>query len=178
MKKNSELSTTIDSIELSDGASLRSLSEEKPVLLVFLRHFGCIFCQEALRDISDQRTEIEKRGSAIAFVHMEVDSVAEKYFARYNLADCLHISDPECRLYEQFGLLKGTFSQLFGLSTMVRGFQAGMSLKQFGGAAFGDAFQMPGIFVIYRGQVEAEFVHEKISDRPDYLGLLECCTVE
>ena len=172
------INPSLADIQLNSGQTLLDLTQEKPVMLVFLRHFGCIFCQEALRDVSEKRQSIEAKGNEIVFVHMEANELAEKYFTKHGLQPCLHISDPDCLLYQQFGLVKGSFSQLFGLSTMVRGFQAGMSLKQFGGAAFGDAFQMPGIFILYKGEVEAEFVHEKISDRPDYIALLDCCTLD
>ncbi len=160
-------------IKIGPGETLHSLSQKQPVLLVFLRHFGCVFCQESLYDIGQLREEIGNRGHKIILVHMEENEVAEKYLKKYGLDKLPHISDPDCLLYQKFGLVKGSFSQLFGLQTLARGFKAGMSIKQFGGAPFGDAFQMPGIFVINEGKVEAQFVHQKISDRPDYLGLLD-----
>lgn len=165
---NSKLAHVI----LNNGQSLLSLSEKKPVMLVFLRHFGCVFCQEALRELSEKRSSIEAKGCRVVFVHMQESVKAEAYFEKYGLAPTLHISDQSCTLYEHFGLLKGTFSQLFGLQSMVRGFQAGISMKQFGGAAFGDAFQMPGIFILSNGEVKAKFIHRTVSDRPDYMSLL------
>ena len=38
--------------------NLKMLSDEKPVLLVFLRHFGCVFCKEAMADLSKLKNEI------------------------------------------------------------------------------------------------------------------------
>ncbi|MDV7393380.1 hypothetical protein RZS08_18550, partial [Arthrospira platensis SPKY1] len=52
------------------GNSVLDLSKQKPVLLVFLRHFGCTFCREALEDISQKRASIEANGTQIVFVHM------------------------------------------------------------------------------------------------------------
>ena len=154
------------------------LSREKQVMLVFLRHFGCIFCQEAMRDISKIRREIEDSGTEIILIHMEDNKMAKKYFEKYNLKDIDHISDPECRLYLEFGLVKGSFSQLFGLKTFVRGFSAGFSSKQFGGASLGDAFQMPGVFVIVDGKVQAQYIHKSIADRPDYQKLAGSCKTQ
>ena len=164
---------SLANITLNNGQSLLSLTEEKPVMLVFLRHFGCVFCQEALRDLSEKRSDIEAKGCQVVFVHMQEAAKAEEYFEKNALSPTLHIADQSCGLYERFGLLKGSFSQLFGLRTMARGFQVGMSLKQFGGAAFGDAFQMPGIFILSKGEVKAEFIHQTASDRPDYMSLLD-----
>ena len=92
-----------------------SLSKEHPVLLVFLRHFGCTFCREAMEDISAQRKNIESQGVQIIPVHMAEHDVAKEYFTTYKIQDLESVSDPECRIYAKYGLLKGTFKQLFGL---------------------------------------------------------------
>lgn len=171
-------SQELDSIFTNAGKSLYRLSVESPVMLVFLRHLGCVFCREALKDISAYRKAMEETRQKIVLVHMESNHVAIPFFTKYNLEGCLRIEDPTQKLYQQFGLVRGSFSQLFGFKTMVRGFQTGISLDQFGGATFGDAFQMPGIFVIHKGRIAAEYVHKNVSDRPNYLELLECCLIE
>lgn len=155
--------------------SLLQLSEESPVLLIFLRHFGCTFCREALSDIAKQYEAIEKMGFRIIFVHMSDNKLAERYFNRYNLPGVDHISDPICQYYAIFGLTKGTFTQLFGLKSWVRGFQAGVLDGHLVGTQIGDGFQMPGVFVINKGKIQESFIHEDSSDRPDYHSLLACC---
>ena len=159
------------------GDKLFDLSYQQPVLLVFLRHFGCTFCREALADISQKRDSIEEKGTRIVFVHMADNEVAEQYFQKYSLPGAVHISDPACQYYAAFGLSKGTFTQLFGLSTWVRGFSAGVLDGHGIGPQLGDGFQMPGIFVLVNGQVRHSFIHKLASDRPDYEGLVECCAV-
>lgn len=159
------------------GENLFDMTYESPVLLVFLRHFGCMFCREALNDISRQREMIEDTGARIVFVHMADNPTADKYFQRYNLTGSTHISDPECRYYAAFGLTKGTFTQLFGLQVWLRGFQ-GPVLEGYGlGSQLGDGFQMPGIFVIQEGVIKEQFIHKLSSDRPDYIALSKCCAV-
>ncbi|MCL7927899.1 MAG: hypothetical protein M8841_08945, partial [marine benthic group bacterium] len=56
------------------GRSLDSLSRERPLLLVFLRHLGCTFCREAATDVSVQREAIEREGVTPAFVGMMEDA--------------------------------------------------------------------------------------------------------
>lgn len=165
----------LDEIRTNEGRSLLEISQSKPVLLVFLRHLGCTFCREALRDISAYWQKWGKEEQDIILVHMEDSDVAEPFFAKYGLEGCQHIEDKSQDLYRQFGLTRGSFSQLFGFKTMVRGFKAGVSLDQFGGGTFGDAFQMPGIFVIHKGGIVTQYIHKTISDRPNYRNLLECC---
>ncbi len=165
-------------MQTNEGKSLYELSFDKPVLLVFLRHFGCTFCREALSDIAEQWEEIEKAGSRLVFVHMTSDEVAERYFNRYKLEGVPHISDPDCKFYASFGLVKGNFTQLFGLQSWIRGFSAGVVSGHGVGPQLGDGFQMPGAFVIQDGQIKNSFIHKLASDRPDYIDLVKCCEVE
>ena len=107
---------TMEQMVTNTKNTVFSLSSEQPIMLVFLRHFGCTFCREALADISKNRTAIEESGVRVVFVHMAEDDIADRYFKRYNLEGAVHISDPSCRFYAAFGLVKGNFTQLFGLN--------------------------------------------------------------
>jgi peroxiredoxin len=158
--------------------SVWELSFEQPIMLVFLRHFGCTFCREALADIAKRRPDIEKLGTRIVFVHMSDDKLADRYFNRYELPGAVHVSDPQCQYYAAFGLVKGTVTQLFGLQTWIRGFQAGVVKGHGIGPQLGDGFQMPGVFVIQEGEVREAFIHKLASDRPDYEKLVrKCCEI-
>ncbi len=160
------------------GDNLLALSRQHGILLVFLRHFGCTFCRKGLATISEKRAEIEEKGLIIVFVHMTTSDVADTYFERYEIPNPVYISDPECRFYAEFGLTKGTFTQLFGLQTWIRGFQAGIVEGHGIGPRLGDDFQMPGVFMIQNGDIIESFVHKLASDQPDYDQLLRnCCGI-
>lgn len=167
--------TVMESMTTNIGSTLLELSHVRPVMLVFLRHFGCTFCREALSDIAMQRGEIEQKGMQIIFVHMTDEDTAHKYFERFHLEGAIHISDPECRYYQAFGLVKGSFNQLFGLATWIRGFSAGVVAGHGIGPQLGDGFQMPGVFVIHEGAIKSSFIHKLASDRPDYFQLAQDC---
>lgn len=169
--------SVLESMVTNQGRALSTLSRQQPVLLVFLRHFGCTFCREALSDIARERDRIEQTGSRIVFVHMTDKEVAERYFQRYNLQGAEHISDPDCTFYAAFGLMKGTFNQLFGLQSWIRGFSAGVLDGHGVGPQLGDGFQMPGVFVIQDGTLKQSFIHKLASDRPNYVELIRCCDV-
>lgn len=152
-----------------DGNSLLKLSEKGPVLLTFLRHFGCIFCREALDDLADRKAKISNANITLVLVHMSDNILAEQYFVDYNLKGVKHISDPNCELYASFGLAKGGPSQLLGLKNLIRGFELTLKTKSLPNLRFvGDGFQMPGIFMITNGNVVDRFVHLSAADRPDY----------
>ncbi|MEZ5038377.1 MAG: SelL-related redox protein [Saprospiraceae bacterium] len=165
-------------MQTSIGENLYDFSMKQAVMLVFLRHFGCTFCREALADISEKKEVLESMGAKLVFVHMAENEIAERYFSRYNLEGAIHISDVSCDFYRSFGLMKGTFTQLFGLQTWIRGFQAGVMDGHGIGSQLGDGFQMPGVFVIQDGEIKEAFIHKLASDRPDYEGLVKhCCTL-
>ncbi|MBT8234420.1 MAG: redoxin domain-containing protein [Saprospiraceae bacterium] len=157
--------------------SLGELSQERPVVLIFLRHFGCIFCREALHDIAEKQDKIEANNAKLVFVHMAENDIADHYFKEYGLKGVSHISNPSCSLYAEFGLSKGTFGQLFGLKTWIRGYQIKKkgiegSLKQ-----IGDSLQMPGIFILFDNKIVDSYIHKNASDRPDYDKLIACCEI-
>ncbi len=159
--------------------TVADLSTEGPVMLVFLRHFGCTFCREALSDLSEQRSSIERMGTRLILVHMAADEIAERYFQRYGLADIDHVRDEQCEYYAAFRLTKGNFNQLFGLQNWIRGFDAALLRGHgVGTGPIGDGFQMPGVFIIQNKVVQEHFVHKSSSSRPNYIELLQnCCGV-
>ncbi len=165
----------LGSLVTDNGNSVIEFSQNHTVMMVFLRHFGCVFCREALKDISAQRLNWENEGTKIILVHPSTKEEGDKYLSQFNLLDIETIADPNCVWYERFGLAKGNFSQLFGLQTIIRGFELAAkgtlpTLKQ-----VGDGFQMPGIFLIKAGQIRDKYIHKSASDRPDYESLLQCC---
>jgi len=168
----------LSNMKTNIGKSLKEISDEKPVLLVFLRHFGCVFCKEAMDDLSALKKELEDKNFKLVFVHMAEDKVAQEYLHEYNLGDSAHISDLDCKFYTAFRLTKGSFSQLYGLQTWIRGFsKENKNYKLQMAKALGDSTQMPGIFIIHQGDIKEHFIHKFAADRPDYSQLLSSCKI-
>jgi len=153
------------------GEKLDELADPQPQLVVFLRHAGCTFCREALADIAEQREQIESDGCGIVLVHMGENDRDEVFFANYDLDDLPRFSDPECRLYRQFGLDMGGFTELLGPMVWLRGFMAAFIDGHGFGQLRGNGFQMPGVYVYHCGQILGGFQHARASDRPDYAAL-------
>ena len=163
---NSEI---IENAVTQNGDSLLKLSHKGPVLLTFLRHFGCIFCREALHDLADRKEKILQANITLVLVHMSDINLAEQYFVEYELPGVNHISGPSCELYSSFGLAKGGPSQLLGLKNLIRGFDISMNTKSLPSLRFiGDGFQMPGIFILDKGNIVDRFIHLSAADRPNY----------
>lgn len=156
------------------GESLYEASYRTPVMVVFLRHFGCTFCRETTRAISKRRRQVEGRGTRIVLVHMSPSEDAKAFLETYHMADVDTVRDPSCDLYHQFGLQKGTFSQLMGPRVLLKGIYLGMFKGNGIGALQGDSFQMPGIFLLHKGAVVKGYRHSYASDSPDYMDLATC----
>lgn len=167
-------SRDISDISTFQNRSVIDLSFHKKVLLVFLRHFGCSFCREALADIDKLNSKKSTKNFEIILVHMASPEVAQQYFNKYHLSQLDHISDPTCNLYESFGLLKANFNQLFGFRSWIRGIETGFIKGHGWGKLMGDGFQMPGIFTISNGKIIAEYRHCFPSDKPDYEKMMNC----
>lgn len=168
-----DLVQTLECALTQYGESLVKLSEESPVLLVFLRHAGCTFCREALEDIFRARPAIEGTGIRIVLVHMGDYEAIEKLIEKNDLAGVDRICDPEQKLYAAFGLKRGRLLQLFGPKVLWRGFQAGVLARHGIGAVSADGFQMPGLFLLDKASIARRYRHRSASDRPDYAAICE-----
>jgi peroxiredoxin len=162
------------------GETLQHISAGEPVMLFFLRHFGCSFCRESLSELGKKQKTIEAAGIRLIFVHMSTYKIAESYFKKYRLRNIAHISDPACNFYAAFGLIKGNFNQLLGLKNLIRGFETnviGNHGLTWNADLLGDALQMPGIFLIHQNEIKESFIHQYSSDKPDYDQLMRCCSL-
>jgi peroxiredoxin len=169
-----ELAPFLEMAANQDGETIMELSRRQPVMLVFLRQFGCPFCRQTLTDIRARRAEVEDAGFRIALVHMVTDERAEEILQDFDLQTLDRIEDRDCDLYRAFGLGRGGFIQLFGLSEWFLVFAAALRNQNGYGPLEGDGFRMPGVFVIQRGKVVASYRHERSSSRPDYVELTRC----
>lgn len=167
----------LEEMTTNDGSKLKDLTFRNPVMLIFLRHFGCVFCKEAMKDLSRKRKRFEDQGFQIIFVHMSDTDTANAYFKKYGLEGITFINDPNQMYYKAFGLMRGSFTQLYGLQTWIRGFKVkrehGYELEL--AKKLGDSTQMPGVFILMDGELKEKFIHRHAAERPDYEKLLECC---
>ena len=163
--------STLQGAYADSGRALLDFVEASPVLLVFLRHAGCTFCREALSDIAAVRNEIESAGTRIVLVHMGDRAEIRNVIARYGLSDLECVCDPEQRLYNAFGLVKGSWGQLFGPKVWFRGVIAGLFRGHGLGKPVVDETQMPGVFYIDKAWIVRRFRHKSAADRPCYTDL-------
>lgn len=153
-----------------NGETLTDLTAKNSVLLVFLRHFGCTFCREAVEELAKKRSSIESADTRLAFVHLGTEEKAVTFFTPYGLEDAPRIADPDGKLYEAFGLVRADWRQIVNQESILRMLIAWLN-GHFVGLPAGDVQRMPGAFLLVHGEIRKAFRHKLVSDRPDYLAL-------
>jgi peroxiredoxin len=165
-----DLETALAEATTQSGTSLAAVSRSSPVLLVLLRHSGCIFCREAIADLAAALPRIEAAGLRLVVVHQGADDDIRPLLARCGIERIDRISDPGKRLYGALDLPRGTLGQLFGPAVWWAGWRALLAGHGIG-PLIGDGFQMHGAFVIRGGRVVAARRCQTAAERPDYVGL-------
>ncbi|HEY1897389.1 MAG TPA: hypothetical protein VGG62_14000, partial [Terracidiphilus sp.] len=93
--EQTELVATLREFRAESGRLLLELIDQSPVLLIFLRHFGCAFCRQALDQVSQIRGQIAAKGAIPVFVHLGSPERAKPYFDYYQLSDVERVSNPD-----------------------------------------------------------------------------------
>jgi peroxiredoxin len=155
------------------GRNLLDLLDESPLLLIFLRHFGCSFCRQTLEDVSRIRSAIEAKGIRPVFVHLGTPERAKPYFDYYHLSDIERVSDPEATLYARpvFALPRKNAFSHFLIPAVLMGWLRTLP-KQGIGLIQEDGEQMPGIFYLRQRTIARAYRYKTIADQPDYLKLI------
>ena len=148
------------------GATLMAQLDGRPAVLVFLRHFGCIFCREMVRDV---RKEIEKNPAypPVIFFFQGTVAQADTFFKTY-YPEAVAVEDTALDFYRALGLKKGTAGQLLGLRSLGASLRA-LFKGNLQGKAVGDVTVMPGVFVVAGdGRVVWSHPASHAGDHPDF----------
>lgn len=139
---------------------LRSLYEDQRLMLIFLRHLGCVFCKDhvaQLRNLSDLN---------IVFVTLGTPEQTEE-FRKKMKSPHRFISDPDKTLHNLFSLQQGGMAQLFNphtisraLTLLAQGHFQGLKPQQ-------DVKQLPGVFLVEQdGTITWEYRARDAADNP------------
>jgi hypothetical protein len=141
---------------------------------VFLRHFGCSFCRQAISDVADLSAELKRRNVRPVFVHLGTPERAEPFFDYYGIGDVERISDPVATIYGDpvFQLSRmNPWLTLLQPQTWI-GWLKGTIFKHGIGKIEEDGHQMPGIFFLKDAKITRRFRYRTIADEPNYLKLV------
>jgi peroxiredoxin len=154
-----ETTRLLASIHKELGASLLKLAKASPILLVFLRHFGCSFCRQAISDVADLSPELKRRYVRPVFVHLGTPERAKPFFDYYGIGDVERISDPQATIYQNPVFQLSRMSPWLSLvqPSVWIGWLKGTIFKHGIGKIEEDDHQMPGIFFLKDAKIVRYF---------------------
>jgi peroxiredoxin len=157
-----------------DGdVELRERWERGPLVVMFMRHFGCAFCREQLRRMGRAFGEFRAAGAdVVAVFQYDADATQRFCDGRDVPFDCL--GDPERAAYAEIGLGRGSPAQIVNLKVAMRFLDTARHGVFGGPPRGGDVAQLPGTFVVDRdGHVVLAHYSSHSADNPavdDVLG--------
>lgn len=126
-------------LHTGERGPLSRLYSEQPLVLVFLRHLGCVFCREHVATLNRSTLNI-------ALVVMASPTAANA-FREEMQSPHPFLCDESHELYDAFGLKRGNLTQLFNLHTIRRGMEATRAGHRVG-KPVGDPWVLGGTFVV------------------------------
>ncbi len=171
---SSEQISILKGLKLNDGMSIFDKSNETLVILLFIKHAGCVFCQRMLKDYS---VFLEEKVVEVDFfpviVHMDDAETGDLLIETYKLSKAHAVSDPVLKVYNIFKLKKGNLWTIFGPLTMLKTLDLILLQGYKQGKATGDAFQLPGLIAINKGKVVNAKYLDTIWEQPNFLNFLK-----
>jgi peroxiredoxin len=152
-----------------DGSTVRLADQwaERATVVVWLRHFGCIFCREQVAEMRAARADFEALDAGIVFVGNGTARAA-MWFQKRFAPDATVLTDPDLVSYRAIGARSGVLStlgpQAWGAG--VRAFRAGARQSVTRGHPYqqgGLVVMGPGNVVIYRHISSAAGDHPPLS---------------
>lgn len=136
-----------------------------PLVVAFLRHFGCAFCREHLAHLDQARDEIHAAGGDVVAIFQNRGREVRDFCDQRGVGlDCL--GDPHREGYEAVSLEKGSWKEHLGPQLVKRYLQAARS-GHGPGLPKGDIAQRPGTFVVGTdGRIAYAHYNRDSSDNP------------
>ena len=164
---DSVLDRPVTGVNLVPGRLRDQLGSER-MLLVFLRHFGCIFCKETVADLRGIAERDDSFPKVLFF--SQGSSTESRAFLRRYWPEARVVSDPEFEFYDAFGVGRASVIKALGPSVLRARFRASAKGHE-NGARSGDIWRMPGVFVVEGARVLWAHRPRHAADHPDFAQL-------
>jgi hypothetical protein len=154
-------------VGLSPGSLRDQLGGEtgdRPTLLVFLRHFGCMFCKEAVADLRAAAEGVPDYPEILFFTQ---GSPRESRAFLRDWPGARAVSDPEMSLYEAFGIRRASFLEALGPRVLKARSRAAAKGHE-NGPRSGDIWRMPGCLLVEGDRIVWRFEPRHAADHPDF----------
>lgn len=145
--------------------TLRDQLGDSPMLLVFLRHFGCLFCREMVGELR-RTAEANPDYPDVLFFFQGTATEGRAFLRRYWPA-ARAVADPGLEFYEMLGVRQASLMEALGpkvIASRKRARDGGYE----GGARSGDIWRMPGLFAVQGERVLWQHDAAHAADHPDF----------
>jgi peroxiredoxin len=146
-------------VQDQEGADVRlgDVWKDKPTILAFVRHFGCVFCREQVTELNREKAKIEGAGGQLVVVGSGTPNFVRGFREQTGFEGQV-LCDPSVSTYREAGMKRGFFTVINpvvaarGLASMARGFRQGR--------VQGDPYQEGGVLVV---RPPGELVYKQVS---------------
>jgi peroxiredoxin len=165
-------------LELQDATGktvqLSDYWKEKPLLIIFWRHFGCSCGVDRAKRLAREYKDYAEAGGNVLIVAQGEPERSMEYARQHDITAPI-LCDPEHKAYQAYGLLEGTPAQIMFDATealLSRDWTAGQKLaaerKEQGRPLVDSPWQLPGEFVVdTRGLIQLAYRYNFCEDWPD-----------
>ncbi|MBX7101750.1 MAG: AhpC/TSA family protein [Myxococcaceae bacterium] len=153
-------------VTTTDGqpVAVGSAWEKGPALLVWLRHFGCLFCREQVKDFMKHQAALEAKGIALRFIGIGTPLMAKDFQETYRVTAPVWV-DKGRRTYALLQFKNG-WDTVLNARTVLGSLRA-LSKGQIQGRTSGRPDQQGGVLVVSPGgKVEYGYASEVAGDHP------------
>lgn len=158
------LDRVVMGVNLSPG-TLRDQLGSGTTLIVFLRHFGCMFCRETLADMR-KISEEDPRFPDTLFFYQGSATEGRAFLRRY-WPGLRAVADQRAEFYEGFGVERAGLVKALGPKVWRARSQAKAKGHE-NGERSGDIWRMPGAFLVHGGEIVWAHEYGHAADHPDY----------
>lgn len=153
---------------IDDSDTLRDVLNDGPTLLVFLRHFGCIFCRETVKDLK-RVVANDPAYPQVIFFHQGTPDEGDHHFSRL-WPEARAVSDIPKTYYDAFDIKRGGLREMFGPVVWACGVRSTLKGNRIG-MKTGDPWTMPTLILMDGDRIVWDFVGKHAGDHPDFAAI-------
>jgi hypothetical protein len=140
-------------------------------LLVFLRHFGCMFCRETLTDIR-LAAEADPEFPRVVFFFQGSATEGRAFLRRY-WPGVRAVADPDLEFYKLFGVRRAGLLEALGPPVLLGARKRAKAKGHKNGPRSGDVWRMPGVFAVRGEEIIWSYEPAHAADHPDFTRISE-----
>jgi peroxiredoxin len=155
-------------------ARLADVWAEQPAVVVFLRYFGCPFCQAQVVSLREEHMRFARLGTRISLIGQGTPTDCAEFCDRQRIEFDVFV-DPERVAFRAFGLIEGGIRQVLTPAVLLPWVKNELKAEtRQGGLRGGSFMQMPGTFVVdTTGIVRFAHRNRHVADTPRNQAILD-----